>query len=78
MTSWDKNSFSRPVDPSSSSMRNAPALTMPTNNYFVPVSKYSSQVHPQYGGDGRQIQQPGYQPKYIEASQPTRVDISQT
>ncbi|CAF3310255.1 unnamed protein product [Rotaria socialis] len=78
MTSWDKNSFSRPVDPSSSSMRNAPALTMPTNNYFVPVSKYSSQVHPQNTGDGRQIQQPGYQPKYIEASQPTRVDISQT
>ncbi|CAM2723115.1 unnamed protein product [Rotaria socialis] len=78
MTSWDNNSFSRPVDPSSSSMRNAPALPMSTNNYFAPVPKYSSQVHPQNTGDGRQIQQPGYQPKYIEASQPTRVDISQT
>ncbi|CAF2117244.1 unnamed protein product [Rotaria magnacalcarata] len=77
MTSWDNNSFSRPVDPSSS-MRNAPALSMSTNNFFAPSPRYSSQVHPQYSDDGRQIQQPGYQTKYTEASQATRVDFSQT
>ncbi|CAF1045039.1 unnamed protein product [Rotaria sp. Silwood1] len=74
ITVWDTSDPPKSMDPSQS-MRNAPSLSMSTQNALVPYQKYTAQVYPQYNIDQRQMQQIQYQTKPSRPSKPNSTDI---